>query len=258
MSRSIRQIVKIDEELCDGCGECLPSCAEGAIEIIGGKARLKAENLCDGMGACLGICPQGAITIEERPADDFNETEIHIQQESPMQSRTITVGNAPQVPPHRGGCPGARMQIFSESLDNDKIGINENIDDPPSALSHWPVQLMLVPPMAPFLRGRHIMLTADCVPFARPDFHERFLKGNAVLVGCPKLDNLPFYKEKLTEIFKNSGCTGVTVLTMEVPCCGGFQTAARQALEDSGQKLSYDEIVISVRGQILSNFVINA
>jgi len=219
----LRKIVKIDEEKCNGCGICIPNCAEGALQIIDGKARLVSEVFCDGLGACLGDCPQDAITIEEREADEFDEiaVEEHLKQLTPSISE--------KRQPETGGCPGSALRNFNQ----DEVCDDEPLADEQSQLSHWPVQLMLVPPHAPFLKGADLIICADCVPFAVADFHKRYLKNRAVLVGCPKFDDLNYYRQKLTELFKEAQPSSITVLRMEVPCCGGIASVAIEAHDKS-------------------------
>ena len=243
-----RKIVQIDEERCNGCGLCVPACAEGAIGIVNGKAVLAADNLCDGLGACLGECPQDAIRIIEREADEFDEAAVarHLSEE--------VGGTAPdtQKQPadhhravHHGGCPGSRVMAMEPR--------KEAVDASPrqsSRLRQWPVQLHLVPVTAPFLRDADLLISADCVPFAYADFHRDFLAGKVVLVGCPKLDDNSFYMEKLTELFRANDLKRVTVLRMEVPCCSGIVSAARRALSASGKDFPFEEVVISIGGEI--------
>ena len=233
-----RNIVKIDEEKCDGCGQCVPACAEGALQIIDGKARLVSEVYCDGLGACLGTCPQGAITIEERGAEAFDEDAVkeHL--------------SAKQAPPHPG-CPGSAVRTLGP-----RERRSEPADEPPpSRLGHWPVQLMLVPPGAPFLEGAEIVVCADCVAYAVPDFHARYLDGRAVLVGCPKLDDLAFYREKLKKIFAEARPAGITVLRMEVPCCAGIAQAAIEARDAAAPDVPTEVHVIGIHGDITVNLV---
>lgn len=261
-TKLVRDIIRIDEELCDGCGECVPNCAEGAIRIIDGKARLVAENLCDGIGACLGTCPRGAITIEKRAADPFDESGVPGHGTPPASKppfpskplpRAVPPGSEAGCPPHlghHGGCPGSAIRTFAPVVlqtgcEPDQSG------EIRSTLTQWPVQLMLVPPTTPFLAGREILLAADCCGFAYGDFHRRFLAGKALLVACPKLDNLAYYRQKLELLFRQSGCTGVTVMTMEVPCCSGLKAAALEAYQAAGAGFPIREVVIGIRGDIL-------
>lgn len=200
-TKTARKIVKIDEDKCDGCGVCVPSCAEGAIQIIAGKARLVSEIYCDGLGACLGECPMGAITIEERVAEAFDEkaTEQHLaKQESEPE-------------PVAFGCPSARVTQFEREVPRSPVP-NPQPPSPKSALAHWPVQLTLVPPQAPFLQGTDLLLAADCAPFAYPNFHNDFLKNHSLLIACPKLDNLQAHIKKLTDILRQSTVKSLAVL----------------------------------------------
>jgi Pyruvate/2-oxoacid:ferredoxin oxidoreductase delta subunit len=239
-----RKIVKIDEDLCTGCGDCVGACAEGAIQIVDGVAKLVKEIYCDGLGACLGDCPEDAITIEEREADAFDEkaTEEHLAR---MEAEKAKPAHSHDQP---CGCPGSAMRSFEPQPESDGLPVVSG-GSAQSALGHWPVQLMLVPPQAPFLAGADILVCADCVPFAVPDFHSKYLNGKAVLVGCPKLDNLPFYEEKLQEIFKVAKPRSITVLKMEVPCCGGIAQVAKKARDVVDPNLPLDVITIGVRGE---------
>ncbi len=210
-----RKIVLIDEERCDGCGECVPACAEGALQIIAGKARLVSEVYCDGLGDCLSECPQGAITIEERTAVPFDEEEV----------KAHLARTQKETEPLPCSCPGSALRSLNPCSE---ASIEEEAL-PPSQLGHWPVQLMLIPPGAPFLAKAEILICADCVPFAMPDFHSRYLAGRAVLVGCPKLDDIGHYRAKLEQIFRTADPRAITVLRMEVPCCGGLAHAVEEA-----------------------------
>lgn len=205
-----RKIVKIDEEKCNGCGVCVPACAEGAIQIIYGKAKLISEKYCDGLGACLGECPQGAIILEDREAEEFDEEAVehhlvHMQDDKA------------ELP---CGCASAAITQFEKYVSTDDVP--EDISYRQSMLGHWPVQLMLVPPTAPFLQRADLVLVADCVPFAYPDIHRDFLKDHAVLVACPKLDDFDAHQVKLTQILHEAHVRSLTVVRMEVPCCSGF------------------------------------
>ena len=215
----LREIVKIDQDKCDGCGLCAAACAEGAIEIIDGKAHLVSESYCDGLGACLGECPSGAITIERRQASEFDSeaVEKHRQQAAP----------APALP---CGCPGSmarRTRPSKAPAEADAGGPAE------SELTHWPVQLRLVP------------------PDALADFHRRFLRGTCVVIGCPKLDDAPYYVNKLAGLLKTSSVKSLKVIRMEVPCCGGLVRIARAALAESGRDIPFSEVTISLTGEVL-------
>jgi NAD-dependent dihydropyrimidine dehydrogenase PreA subunit len=246
----LRKIVKIDPDKCNGCGECVPSCAEGAITIINGKAVLAADNLCDGLGACLGECPLDAITVEEREAAEFDE--IAVEQHLAAQGKPVPLHqHAPQQQPaahHHGGggCPGSRAMSFNRPQEAAASPSGSR----QSQLAQWPVQLHLVSTTAPYFQGADLLITADCVPVAYAGYHEDFLKGKAVVMGCPKLDDNNFYIQKLTELFSKSDVKSVTVLKMEVPCCGGIAVAARQALTASGRQIPYKEVTIGIQGTI--------
>ena len=241
----LRKIVKIDPDKCNGCGECVPSCAEGAITIINGKAVLAAENLCDGLGACLGECPMNAISVEEREADEFDELAVahHL---SAQAKPAASPDPHPAAPHGGGGCPGSRAMSFTPPL----VEVSAPAGSRQSQLGQWPVQLSLVSTSAPYFQGADLLITADCVPVAYAGYHEDFLKGKAVVMGCPKLDDNTFYQQKLTELFSRSDVKSITVLRMEVPCCGGIAVAARQALAASGKQIPYKEITIGIKGDI--------
>lgn len=255
-----RKIVKIDEDKCNGCGECVPSCAEGAIQIIDGKARLVADKLCDGLGACLGDCPLGAITIEEREAEEFDEAAVdeHLRE---LGLPPVSHGAHPAPAPHGGGCPSAQVHSFAPPAAGCPSARPVNLDRPvaqdrpagapaPSRLAQWPVQLHLVPPTAPFLRGADVLLAADCAPFAYAGFHEELLKGKALLIACPKLDNTAPYLEKLVAMIRQSEVKSLTVVHMEVPCCSGLIQLARQAIAASGRDIPLQTVRIGIQGEI--------
>ena len=248
----IREIIKIDEEKCDGCGLCVPSCVEGALRIVNGKAKLVADVYCDGLGACLGECPQEALTIERREADEFDEEAVKafVRADKTMSHTTKHHVETPsQAAPHAGGCcPGSAIRNLAASA----AAVND-VSSGASAiprLGHWPVQLMLVSPSSPFLKNADLVVCADCVPFAVPDFHDRYLAGRAVVVGCPKLDNLQHYREKLTEILRVAAPQSVTVLRMEVPCCGGLAGAVVEARDLTMPDLPVSVHQIGIKGDI--------
>jgi NAD-dependent dihydropyrimidine dehydrogenase PreA subunit len=236
-----RKIVKIDEEKCDGCGLCVPACAEGAIQVIDGKARLISEVYCDGLGACLGECPQGAITIEEREAAEFDEEEVRKHMEKGSRADE-PLEDLPK------GCPGLAFAKLRPGAAPQAKGTGAAREE--SGLGNWPVQLRLVPPGAPFLRGADILVSADCVPFCVADFHERYLKGRVVLVGCPKLDDLESYRGKLREIFSEARPESITVLRMEVPCCAGIAAAVVEARDRALPERPVRIDTIGIRGEI--------
>ncbi|MFH1080545.1 MAG: 4Fe-4S binding protein [Pseudomonadota bacterium] len=239
-----RKIIRIDEEKCNGCGLCVPACAEGAIAIAGGKARLVAEKYCDGLGACLGECPRDALTLIESKVEAFDQeaAETHV-----MAPKTSLLPEAPSMP---CGCPSTLMQIFPAAVSCDKAGLSIAQNRPPSALSHWPVQIRLVPPAAPFLKNADLLIAADCTPVAYAGFHRDFLAGKAVLMGCPKFDDVPVYVEKFTEIFCRNPIKSVTVLVMEVPCCRGLPAIVQKAMAQSGRKIPLSIVIISLHGEI--------
>lgn len=255
---TIRAIVKIDEEKCDGCGQCVPGCAEGALQIIDGKARLVRESYCDGLGACLGVCPQGAISIEQRGADDFDEKAV----EAAMK---LSAGHPAPQPAARkepaarksAGCPGLQVLQFGP------IGAAAKTPGPGSAatpgaaseLRQWPIQLALVPPTAPYLQGADVLLVADCVPVAMPDFQSRLLAGRSVLMGCPKLDDNSPYIAKLKAIFELADLKSLTIARMEVPCCGGLSRIVRAALVASGRSVPVTEITVGIDGRLVGQQV---
>lgn len=237
-----RKIIEIDEERCDGCGQCALACAEGAIAIIDDKAKVISDNLCDGLGACIGECPTGALKIIEREAEEFDEkaVEKHLagQKEEP---ETLACG-----------CPSTQLQDFSAAGGceeaNKPKSFSENIE---SNLVHWPVQIRLVPPTAPFLKGADLLVPADCVPVAYPAFHRDFLKGKTVMMGCPKFDEVQAYIEKFAEIFRVADINSITCVIMEVPCCSGLPTIIRKGMEAAGKKIPMEIITVSTRGKII-------
>ncbi len=234
---ALRNIVKIDEEKCNGCGLCVNACAEGAIKIIDGKARLVSEIYCDGLGACLGHCPQDAITIEKRVAEDFDEeaTNAYLSMEKNSQVQTDFV------------CPGmAAKQLRKKAVPDDTAQAGEV----PSRLGQWPVQLKLVSPHAPYFAGSDLLLVADCVPFAMGDFHNLFLKDHSIAVGCPKLDDVQFYIEKLATILQANKLNSLTVIHMEVPCCSGLTHIARQAIAKSNIDMTFEDVTIDLQGNV--------
>ncbi|MDH4268331.1 MAG: 4Fe-4S binding protein [Deltaproteobacteria bacterium] len=240
-----RKIIKIDETKCDGCGVCVPSCAEGAIQIIDGKARLIAEKFCDGLGACLGECPNDALQVIEREAEDFDEKAV----EEHLKSKGEAHHEEPAT--MACGCPSAQIQSFAPAETCQEA--NQPVSHPSaqSALAHWPVQVRLVPPTAPFLKGADLLIAADCTPIAYPNFHRDFLKGKAVMVGCPKFDDAQTYIQKFADIFNTAGIKSIEVVTMEVPCCQGLPMLVKKGLELSGKKIPLSQVIISIRGEVL-------
>jgi Fe-S-cluster-containing hydrogenase component 2 len=237
-----RKIITIDEDKCDGCGNCVPACAEGALEIVDGKARLVSDVYCDGLGACLGECPQGAITIEEREAEEFDleAAERHIGE---REQKT-------QEPEGFTGCPGAASRLLNRGEAQSEAA-SQDTAQTPSQLGNWPVQLHLVPVRAPYFDGSKVLIGADCMAFAFGDFHRRFLSGTTLLVGCPKLDDADLYRRKLAQIFIQNEVSEVEVAYMEVPCCHGLVRLVQRAIEDSEKKIPLTLNKIGVKGNIL-------
>jgi ferredoxin len=300
----IREVIRIDEEKCDGCGLCIPGCPEGALQMIDGKARLVGDLFCDGLGACIGHCPRGAITIERREAEPYSERTVmerivsqgentvrahlehlmeHGRQDLVEEAIDYLIENDITVPagvraapaPDEGigsgrrgtavgpaaarhvaasgqtgvaecGCPGSRVIDMNEAGEHNLTG--EPSISRPSRLRQWPVQIMLVPPFAPYLNDADLLIAADCVPFAHPDFHDDLLRGRALLVGCPKLDNAGYYVEKLTSIFEQNRIKSITVAHMEVPCCFGMMKIVTEAVAASGKSIPVEDVTIGIRG----------
>jgi NAD-dependent dihydropyrimidine dehydrogenase PreA subunit len=238
-----RKIIEIDEERCDGCGNCVIACAEGALKIIDGKATVISDNLCDGLGACIGDCPQDALKIIEREAEDFDEAAVekHLEDQA----------KAPEPAGTPCGCPSSQIQSFEPASGCRQANAPTPLQSDSSALAHWPVQIRLIPPTAPFLKGADLLVVADCVPLAFPTLHRDFLEGKAVMVGCPKFDDAQEYIDKFAEIFKTAGIKRVTTVVMEVPCCSGLPKMVQKGIELSGVNVPSRQVVISTRGKIV-------
>ena len=236
-----RKIVEIDAERCNGCGQCVDACAEGAIRLIDGKARLVKDDYCDGLGACLGECPQGAITIIEREAAAFDEVAVSTHLADDVQQ-------APKQPRHQhagGGCPGSMMRQFSACP-----GEATPVEGAPSALRQWPVQLHLVSPTAPYFRDADLLLAADCTAFACGDFHARLLADHALAIACPKLDNAQGYVEKLAAMIRDGGVRSITIAMMEVPCCRGLEHMVELALRAAGKAIPVKRVIVGIEGNV--------
>lgn len=269
-----RNIITIDEKKCNGCGLCIPNCPEGAIQIIDHKARLISDLFCDGLGACIGHCPEGAISIQEREAQPYNEKKVmdniikqgvnvvkahlnHLKEHNEMgylkEAMEVLKEKGIHISldeifghKHEGqGCPGSKMMDLRKK-DLGKSEHRVNID---SELSQWPVQLCLVPAQAPYFDGADILICADCVPFAYANFHQDLLKGKILLVGCPKLDDLSLYEDKLKQVFKENNIKSVTYAHMEVPCCFGLLPVIKEALSNAGKQISLKEVTITIKGE---------
>jgi len=279
-----RQIVKIDEELCDGCGLCIPNCAEGALQIINGKARLISDLFCDGLGACLGHCPQGAITIEEREAEPYDEWKVmdyiveaghdvikahmeHLRNHGEfeylaiakkyLQEKGFEIELSEEAPKEEGchtGCPESKTLDMRDEMNNQTVEAGKRA----SHLSHWPIQLHLVSPNASYYRDADLLLAADCVGFSYPDFHKDFLKGKSLAIACPKLDtNKQVYLDKLITMINEAKIKSIHVLIMTVPCCGGLFQLVQQAVEMSERKVPVKISVIDVKGEIAQEQFLN-
>ena len=235
-----RRIIHIDESRCDGCGLCAAACHEGAIEMVDGKARLTREDYCDGLGDCLPACPTGAISFEEREAPAYDEAAVLAAKAS---------GQAPGgLAPGAGGCPGSMARPIRRESAPAALGAVSR--EPESCLSQWPVQIKLAPVKAPYFENARLLVAADCTAYAYGDFHNRFIKNHITLIGCPKLDSVD-YSEKLTQILASNSIKSVTVVRMEVPCCGGIENAVREALRASGKMIPWQVVTISTDGRIL-------
>ncbi len=233
----IRRIIKIDEEKCNGCGACATACHEGAIDMIDGKAKLVREHYCDGLGDCLPACPTGAISFEEREAPAYDEAAVLASKKKAEEK------------PVFAGCPGTRAHMMAQQETNAEM--SGATHKAPSRLMQWPVQIKLLPVVAPFYENANLLVAADCSAFAYGNFHEDFIKNKITMIGCPKLDAVDYY-EKLVEIIKNNNIKSVTVVRMQVPCCGGIENAVKRALQDSGKFLPWQVVVVSTNGEILS------
>ncbi len=247
---AIRNIVNIDEAKCNGCGRCVNACAEGAIQMIDGKAKLVSEIYCDGLGACLDCCPVDAISIERREAAEFDEEATQQYLEEIDRNKAAHQ----QASPKSEGfvCPGMRTMNFADKQQAAPAA-DRSAAEVPSRLGQWPVQLRLVSPMAPYFAGADLLLVADCVPFAMGDFHNTLLKDKAIAIACPKLDETGDYVQKLADIFTTAKPRTLTVVHMEVPCCTGLVRLAQKALALSGADLALQDITISLRGEIIES-----
>lgn len=279
-----REIIKIDEEKCTGCGICVPNCPEGALQIIDEKARLMSDLFCDGLGACIGHCPEGAIEVEEREAEPYDERKVMGESIVPKGKNTIKA-HLEHLKEHNAneylkeaieyleeegienplknseedekvakeqfqGCPGAKMMDFSEDRQKEEISERGKRQ---SQLRQWPVQLHLVPPIAPYYQEQDVVLTADCVGYALADFHKDYLKGKSLAIACPKLDsNQEIYKEKITAFIDKAEINTLTVMTMEVPCCRGLLYLAKEAVKEASRKVPLKHITVSIKGEVLN------
>jgi len=274
-----RKIIKIDVDKCNGCGLCIPGCPEGAMQIIDDKARLISDLFCDGLGACIGHCPQGAIAIEEREAQEYDERKV--MENIVKQGKNVITAHLEHLKGHgqsgylkqamdflkernlevpfegakgqsahthdASGCPGSKIMDFREKKDTAKE--EGSLPKTESQLRTWPVQIMLVPPFAPYLNNADLLIAADCVPFAYADFHRHLLKDKILLVGCPKLDDTQVYEEKINQILKLNRIKSITYAHMEVPCCFGLVNIIKEAITQSGKDIPFKEVIISIKGE---------
>jgi Pyruvate/2-oxoacid:ferredoxin oxidoreductase delta subunit len=255
--RSVRKIIRIDEELCNGCGECIGVCAEAALELVDGKAKLVAERYCDGLGACLGGCPTGALKIVEVEADEFDEAAV--------EELIAKKGGKPHPAPAPAdvvekpacACAGSGMMDFRKAETKDGAR-TAPLSGEASTLSQWPIQINLVPPHAPFLQNARLLVAADCAPAALPSFHGAFLPGRVLLIGCPKFDDMDGYFQRFVEIFQRNQIQDVTVLRMEVPCCGPLERLIAAAVQAAGKNVPVEAAVVSRQGEILSRGPVRA
>jgi ferredoxin len=271
----LRKIIQIDESLCDGCENCVPSCAEGALQIIDGKARLISDLFCDGLGACIGHCPTGAMTIVEREAEPYDEKKVmeyivkgganvikahlehlreHEEYEYLALAKEYLVENSIEIPEHQpeqnvnhgGGCPGSKTMSFEE-----KDTVAED-GQRASHLKQWPIQLHLISPEAAYYQNSDLLIAADCCGFAYPDFHKDYLQGKSIAIACPKLDtNQEIYTEKLAQMITSSNLNSITVMIMQVPCCGGLFQMVKQAVDNSEKEIPLKVVVVGIQGEIL-------
>ncbi|NQS99824.1 MAG: 4Fe-4S binding protein [Candidatus Omnitrophica bacterium] len=270
-----RKIIKIDEAKCNGCGQCIPNCPEGALQIIDEKARLISDLFCDGLGACIGHCPQDAITVEEREAEEYNESKVmenvikqgenvikahlehlkdHHQHQYLQQAIAFLKEKKIEVPQlgHQdahvaSGCPGVKVMEFAKKQTPANKGKSVHRE---SELRQWPVQIKLVPPAAPYFKDADLLVAADCVPFAYADFHQELLKDKKLLIGCPKLDDAELYKEKIAQILKQNEIKSITCAHMEVPCCFGLVNIIKEAIELSGKNIPFRGVTVGIQGEI--------
>jgi ferredoxin len=273
-----RKIITINQKKCTGCGLCIPNCPEGALQMIDGKARLISDLFCDGLGACIGHCPEGAITIEEREAEPYKEKKV--MENIVKQGENVIKAHLEHLRDHGAndylkdaveflkekniknpletkkegcnpnafsGCPGTKVMDFGKTK-KDKLK-KIKTDRAESELRQWPIQLMLVPPFAPYLKNANLVIAADCAPFAYANFHEDFLKNKVLLIGCPKLDDVAYYREKIASILKGNDINSITCVHMEVPCCFGLVSVVKEAIEKSGKKIPFCEETISINGE---------
>ena len=241
----IRKVIEINEELCDGCGQCVPDCAEGALQVVDGKVKMLADKYCDGLGACLGACPKDALKIIEREADEFDEEAVM----ELLQSRKAKEKEEPAA----NASPGlANLKIETPCQGANKPRMDFVAGKSDSSLSHWPVQIRLVPAQAPFLKNADLLVAADCVPVAYPHFHRDFLADRVVMMGCPKFDDVNAYVQKFVEVFQEAKPKSIKLAIMEVPCCAGMRMIVKEALKQAEMDIPLEEVIVGARGEIKS------
>lgn len=236
-----RKIIKIDQDRCNGCGLCVNACHEGALQLIDGKAQLVSESYCDGLGDCLPECPTNAIALEERETVEYDEEAV---------KQHMSLSKARSEAPHPSGCPGSRAKVLTKNVVQVTTGLPDESSQ--SQLGQWPCQLKLVPVNAPYFENAHLLIAADCTAFAYPNIHQKFMRRKITLIACPKLDDID-YSEKLTAILKQHEIKSVTILRMEVPCCGGLVNAVKKALTNSGKMIPWNVVTISTQGEIIED-----
>ena len=235
-----RRIIEIDRDKCNGCGACATACHEGAIAMVDGKAKLMRDDYCDGFGDCLPACPTGAISFVEREAAAYDEKAVLANKQNKIKQEGINI---------HGGCPGTRMKTLNHTKSSDNQNAMVSLQ---SRLSQWPVQIKLVPVNAPYFDGAKLLIAADCTAYSYASFHEQFIKNHITLIGCPKLDSVD-YSEKLTEIISNNDIKSITIVRMEVPCCGGLENAAKTALQNSGKFIPWRVVTVTLDGNLIEN-----
>jgi NAD-dependent dihydropyrimidine dehydrogenase PreA subunit len=252
--KAVRNIIKIDEELCDGCGQCVPDCAEGSLKIIDGKARLVADKLCDGLGACLGSCPTGALKVIQREADEFDEEAVEAYLEEEKKKAATKKPATMDC-----GCASTHIQSFKPAppaggspCQSANTPTQNPIKTGDSALTHWPVQIRLIPAHAPFLQNADLLVAADCTAVAVRNFQENYMEGKTVMMGCPKFDDAESYVQRFAEIISTCNLKSLTILIMEVPCCSAMNVIVRKAIEKAGKTVPVEQITISTRGEELA------
>ncbi len=242
--KNVRKIIQIDEELCDGCGLCVPDCAEGSLVLVDGKIKLVEDKLCDGLGACLGACPTGALKIIEREADEFDEEAV---EEYLAAKKKAEESAMPSAQP--SGCPSAQLKTFAPQSPCQSANKPLPLaNTPESALSHWPVQIRLIPPTAPFLQNADVLVAADCTAVAVPGFQEKYLQDKVVMMGCPKFDDAESYVQRFSEIIAECNLNSLTILIVEVPCCSAMNVIIKQAMDRAGKTVPVEQITVSTRG----------